>query len=467
MKLGRYNVCGLLGRGGMGVVYKVRQPVTGRIAALKILKPADTLLKLVGLEGLRRQFESEAVTMASLNHPNIAAVWDYDEAGGIPFFVMEYYCLNLGMLMGESYRVEAPTRRLPLDKAVNYTLQTLDALARMHHAGIVHRDMKPFNLMLTDSGRIKVIDFGLSRLRGETGSAAPSGVKVGSPYYAPPEQETDPDSVDGRADCYPVGVMLYRMLTGVLPTDEANLENGAIQPASRFNPDLDAAWDAFFNRAMARAAEDRFSDATTMKQALENVYQAWRDQLAAVCRGVDDLTTGPLTVEPGGLRSEPIKVGTRHARVRFVLDPLWRPESLTDRGVKTYARHADGTVVDEATGLQWQRVGGDYPATWSDAHAYVADLNAHGFAGASDWRLPTVDELVSLLERPPVMRDFCLPQVFDPSRSTLWTCDRKSYTAAWFVSAALAFVGWQDFSCRFHVRAVRTLSLRRSDESPG
>ena len=85
MKLGRYDVCGLLGRGGMGVVYKVRQPVTGRIAALKILKPADMLLKLVGLEGLRRQFESEAVTMASLNHPNIAAVWDYDEAGASRF----------------------------------------------------------------------------------------------------------------------------------------------------------------------------------------------------------------------------------------------------------------------------------------------------------------------------------------------------------------------------------------------
>ena len=271
MKLGRYDVCGLLGRGGMGAVYKVRQPVTGRIAALKILKPADTLLKMVGSEELRRQFEAEAVTMASLDHPNIAAVWDYDQAGGIPFFVMAYYCLNLGMLMGESYRVEAPTRRLPLDKAVDYTLQTLDGLSRMHHAGIVHRDMKPFNLMLTDSGRIKVIDFGLSRLRGETGPAAPGGIKIGSPYYAAPEQEAHPDSVDGRADCYAVGVMLYRMLTGVLPTDESNLDNGTIPPASRFNPDLDADWDAFFNRAMAWVAEDRFSGAATMRQALENL----------------------------------------------------------------------------------------------------------------------------------------------------------------------------------------------------
>ncbi len=457
MKLGRYDVCGLLGRGGMGAVYKVRQPVTGRIAALKMLKPADTLLNLVGSEELRRQFQAEAVAMASLDHPNIAAVWDFDEAGGIPFFVMEYYCLNLGMLMGESYRVEAPTRRLPLDKAVDYTLQTLDALARMHHAGIVHRDVKPFNLMLTDSSRIKVIDFGLSRLRGETGPAAPGGVKVGSPYYAPPEQEADPDSVDGRADCYPVGVMLYRMLTGVLPTHESNLDNGAIPPASRFNPDLDSAWDAFFNQALARAAEERFSGAVTMRQALENLYQGWRDQLAAVCLGVDDFKTSPLTVDPGGRRSEPVKVGTRHARARFALDPLWRPEHLTDRGVKTYAARADGTVVDAATGLQWQQAGSDYPLTWTEARTYVAEINARAFAGVSDWRLPTVDELVSLLERPPMMRDFCLPPVFDPSRPNLWSCDRKSFAAAWFVSAALAFVGWQDFSCRFHVRAVRSL----------
>jgi serine/threonine protein kinase len=457
MKLGRYHVCGLLGRGGMGVVYKVRQPVTGRLAALKILKPTDTLLALVGLERLRRQFESEAVTMASFDHPNIAAVWDYDQAGGVPFFVMEYYCMNVGMLMGESYRVEAPTRRLPLDKAVDYTLQTLDALARMHHAGFVHRDVKPFNLMLTNSGRIKVIDFGLSRLRGESGPASPSGVKVGSPYYAPPEQEADPDSVDGRADCYPVGVMLYRMLTGALPTDEATLQNGTFLPASRFNPDLDATWDAFFDQALARAAKDRFSGAAAMRQALVSLHQRWCDRVDAVCSGVDKLKTETRAVDPGHLRSIPVKVGTRNARATFGLDPLWRPADLNDRDVKIYDRRADGTVVDVATGLQWQRVGSEFQVTWLDARAYVADLNMNRFAAESDWRLPTVEELVSLLERPPVMRDFCLPPVFDPSRTILWTCDRKSYVAAWFVSAALAFVGWQDFSCRFYVRAVRTL----------
>ena len=458
MKLGRYDICGLLGRGGMGAVYKVRQPVTGRMAALKILRPAELLVEMMGMNRLRRLFEAEAVTMASLDHPNIAAVWDYDEADGVPFFVMEYYCLNLGMMMGESYLAEAPTRRLPLDKAVAYTVQTLDALARMHHAGIVHRDVKPFNLMLTNSDRVKVIDFGLSRLRGETGPDAPRGLKVGSPYYAPPEQEASPDSVDGRADCYAVGVMLYRMLTGVLPNDEANLENGTMLPASRYNEDLDATWDAFFNRSVARAVEDRFSGAAPMRQALEECYNRWHNRLDVVCSGLEDLKTGPCAVNPGGLRAKPIKVGTRNAREQFALDPLWRPVYLTDGEVKNYKKKDDGTVIDAASGLQWQRGESEFPVTWTDAHTYVAELNTSGFAGASDWRLPTVDELVSLLERPPVMRDFCMPSVFDPSRPILWTCDRKSFTAAWFVSAALAFVGWQDFSCRFHVRAVRTVN---------
>jgi serine/threonine-protein kinase len=302
-----------------------------------------------------------------------------------------------------------------------------------------------------------VIDFGLSRLRGETGMNSPRGVKVGTPYYAPPEQESAPDSVDGRADCYPVGVMLYRMLTGVLPNDEANLESGAIAPASRYSDDLDADWDAFFNRAMAPDASDRFPGAAPMRQALSGLYDRWRSRLDAVCSSFENPENEPCPTDPGGLRTQPVKAGVRRARARFALDELWRPRCLTDRDVKTYLLKEDDTVTDEATGLKWQRAGSEFPLTWPDAHAYVADLNSAGFAGAADWRLPTVDELVSLLERPPMLRDFCLPSVFDPSPAILWTCDRKSYNAAWFVSNAMAFVGWQDFSCRFHVRAVRSM----------
>ncbi len=471
MHIGRYEVRGLLGRGGMGAVYKVAQPVTGRIAALKLLRPADILEDLAGLDVLADKFEKEARMMAAFDHPNIAAVWDYGTAvvagADRPFFVMEYYCRNLGMLMGESYRVEAPTRRLPLERATSYALQTLAALDRMHHAGVVHRDVKPFNIMITGHDTVKLIDFGLSRLRGETPGMEPGGVKVGSPYYAPPEQERDPESVDGRADLYPVGIMLYRMLTGILPNDEELMaETGGRMPsASNYSDDLDGDWDAFFARATASDPDERFPDARAMSRELVRLQERWRNRVRSVCSLLDDDgAIRPASCVPErALRSGATKVSVRDARTVFGLDALWRPrcmgqgKALTDNG--------DGTVRDAATGRMWQRYGSEYPLSWQEAHEYVAMLNETAFAGHADWRMPTVEELSTIMEEPPMLGGHCVASVFGPeddpggtdaARDSLWTCDRKSYMAAWFVSASMGFVGWQDHTCGFGVRAVRT-----------
>ena len=625
MRIGRYEVCGLLGRGGMGAVYKVLQPVTGRIAALKLLRPADALADLSGMDDLRRRFLHEARVMAALDHPHVAAVWDVDvapagtlrlpsgddvcpppdawgggegapivegagDAGGmwsegdtdtavpedcdperdraarvarfgdLPFFVMEYYCLNLGLLIGESYRVEAPTRRLPLPRACRYAAQTLNALARMHHAGVVHRDVKPFNIMVTAEDDVKLIDFGLSRLRGETG-ALPRGVKVGSPYYAAPEQERDPDAADGRADLFAVGVMLFRMLTGVLPTDEAF--GGRIPRASKRSADLDTAWDDFFARAMARDPGGRFADARAMAAELDALVTAWRQRVDAVCllpeadgapgdggvsgdaaEGNDAApdgmggaanvglagSVGRVTANailPGQVRSTPVKVMPRHARALFGLDELWRPAGmlappslplgegrtvgpacgllpgLPVPNLSAPEAHAAGCSTPDAatpdtsdvggaagpvatvasgspepvpanppaspidlaalvayqpaTGLLWQRGGSEWGLTLAEGREHVADLNAARFAGFDDWRLPTVDEVCTLLAPPPEGGGHCVPPVLDPAPDPLWTADRKSFTAGWFVSASMGFVGWQDDTCRFHVRAVRSV----------
>lgn len=458
MKIGRYEVCGLLGRGGMGIVYKVRQPVTGRIAALKLLKPADILVDLAGMDALREGFLHEARVMASLDHPHVAAVWDVDEAGGLPFFVMEYYCLNLGLLMGESYRVEAPTRRLPLDRAVRYTRQTLQALRRMHHEGVVHRDVKPFNIMVTGDDAVKLIDFGLSRLRGET-KRSPRGVKVGSPYYAPPEQETAPDGVDARADLYPVGVMLFRMLTGVLPTDEERMMNGRIPRASAFSEDLDPSWDAFFDRAIAADPARRFADAGEMLAALDDLEAAWRSRVEAACRLDPALADdAPCAYGPGSartVRAVPIKAGVHVARGVFGLDPLWRPAQPSPGGL---VATGDGTVLHPATALQWEAAGSDFALTREEAAEHVAARNALRFAGHDDWRLPTVEELLTLVGEPPVLGGFCVAPVFASIADPVWTSDRKSYMASWFVSASMGFVGWQDDTCRFGVRLVRSMT---------
>jgi len=242
-KVGKYKICGLLGRGSMGKVYKVEMPVIGKISALKLLDPNPLLVDLLGAETIQKLFISEAITMASLRHPNIVKIWDFDETKGKPFYTMEYYGNNLGTIIGETYKTEKPSRIIKIDKAIDYTRQTLSGLACLHSAGVVHRDIKPYNILLTDDDTVKICDFGLSKLRGESYSG-PSNLKVGSPWYAAPEQEDEPDRVDFSADIYSAGIMLYRMLTGSLPMEEFN-------PPSKINPDLDETWDAFIQKAIA------------------------------------------------------------------------------------------------------------------------------------------------------------------------------------------------------------------------
>jgi serine/threonine-protein kinase len=135
------------------------------------------------------------------------------------------------------------------------------------------------------------------------------------------------------------------------------------------------------------------------------------------------------------------------------MDDLWRPA--------VYIRHRfmekrAGVVRDEATGLLWEKGGTPYLVTWHEARRYVDRLNQERFAGFSDWRLPTVPELMSIFRRVDQPGDFCLPSLFDPDKQRLWSIDRKSFVAAWYADAEMGFVWWQDFTCYFHARAVRT-----------
>lgn len=447
-RIGKYTIQGLLGRGGMSKVYKVEIPAIGKIAALKLLEPNPLLTDLLGQETIRSLFISEAMIMAKLRHPNILEIWDYDEAGGKPFYIMEYYCNNLGIMIGENYMTQAPSRMIRIDKAIHYTRQTLSGLAALHHAGIIHRDIKPYNILVSDQDTVKIGDFGLSKLRGEI-FRGPSNLNVGSPYYAPPEQEENPDQVDFSADIYPVGVMLYRMLTGNLPKEP-------FEPPSRLNPDLDENWDHFLETAMAKNSRNRFADARQMHGRLEELHQSWEEKKARVCQ----LPPKPLTDQQMAvrtkvsLRSRPVKVGPKNAGNIFLTDDLWRP-------IAYHQNHLNGntaeTVTDDATGLLWQQSGSEYPLTWNQAHGYIKQLNEIRFSGHANWRLPTVNELLSLLTETPHGEDFCMEPIFDKKQKWLWSCDRRSFMAAWYVRVDLGFVSWQDFTCYYYVRGVCSL----------
>lgn len=444
-KIGKYEICGLLGKGAMSTVYKVRFPKFGKIVALKLLSPHPHLVGSLGMEEIKERFVTEAMTMASLRHPNIVAIWDFDETEGRPFLVMEYYCNNLGLIIGETYQIEDPSRALTLDKTVHYLRQILAGLIRLHQAGIIHRDIKPYNILVTDEDTVKISDFAFSKLRGEVWKPPPN-LMVGSPCYAAPEQEQDPDGVDVRADIYSVGVMSHRMLTGKFP-----VETGI--RASEFHPDLTKEWDSFLTTAVAQERRDRFASSAEMLKALEQLATDWEERKERICSIAPPLPATKKDKRDSKriLRAQSIKVRPRQAREVFQLDQLWRPRHYVNNDFK---EHGDATVTDRVTGLVWQQDGSDFPMTWNEAQVYVQRLNSEHFAGRSNWRLPTVTELSSLLTETSHIADLCIEPIFSQEKRWLWSADRRSFVAAWYVSVDMGFVSWQDFSCYFFVRAV-------------
>ena len=446
----RYKICGFLGRGGMGKVLKVEVPIIRRILALKLLEPKELLLKLMGPDLLERLFIEEAVTLAGIRHPNIIDVVDFGTHQGRPYFVMDYFGNNLGAVIGETYITDAPSRVLRIEKAVNYTLQMLKGLARLHAAGIIHRDMKPFNILLTEDDTVKICDFGLSKLRGEK-LTVPQTLKVGSPFYAPPEQEAQPDQVDATADLYAVGVMIYRMLTGRLPAEPLAL-------VSRLNPNLDSAWDNFIAKSLDRRPNARHPDAMAMARELTHLHHMWEKGLDATCQLYSPSASSAATL-PNGEEKPPrhhsVRTGVGDARDFFQLNALWQPRHYRDSALTP---EPNGRIVtDPSTQLAWQYGGSDFPLDWYQAGRYVEALNTEGWAGHHDWRLPTVAELMTLLRPPATGTDYCLPPDFAPHHKRLWSSDRRAYTSAWYVSLELGFVAWQDRTSSNHVKAVRSI----------
>ncbi|MGA9537469.1 MAG: protein kinase [Desulfobacterales bacterium] len=447
--IGKYIIRGLLGRGGMSKIYKVEHPVIGKIAALKYMDPDPLLVKLIGMDGIRAMFVAEAVTMAGLRHPNIVEIFDFNEADGRPYYLMAYFVNNLRQMIGESNHPDEPSRPLRVDKALHYTRQTLQGLACLHYAGIVHRDIKPANLLITDQDTVKICDFGLSKLRGEK-FAGPPSLKVGSAWYASPEQERDPDRVDVTADLFSVGVTFYRLLTGVLPSED-------YRPVAKFNSDLDETWDGFIRKAIARRVEDRFASAFEMIAALANLARSWEAVNERLCR-LREAEKNHLVPEAAPhkieLRSHCIKVDPKRAAECFPIDTLRRPRVYRPHN---FERSGDETVTDSTTRRMWQRSGSPFQLQWHQAWDYIERLNTERFAGHRGWRLPTIDELITLLRDIPRAGDDCIAPIFEKSRIWLWSCDRRSFTAAWYVSSDMGFVAWQDFTAYFFVKAVRSL----------
>ncbi len=451
--IGKYEILGLLGAGGMGRVYKARLPVAGRVVALKLCRPREELEFILGPAEIEERFLAEVRVLGSIRDEHVVGVLDFDrDQAGRPFFVMDYHCMNLGLLLGERYE-SGPARRLTVDRAARYGRQALLGLARLHWQGVVHRDVKPFNILVTSEDTVKLIDFGLSRVRGES-RAQPGGLKIGTPYYTAPEQEAAPEKADERSDLFSMGVVLWRMLTGELPDDPSGHVSGPEGRRRRpgeINPLLGREWDDFLLRATRPERTGRFGSAQDMCAALDAAHAAWRERLSEACR-LEQPEATPRLVKAGP-RSAPRKVRVAEARDVFGLDGLSRPRAYVSGEMRA---GPDGLCVEHpATGLVWERAGSPFPLQWEDALEYVEELNDARFAGFADWRLPTVDELLTILAPAGEWGDYCVQPLFDTAQRRLWSADRATFVSAWCADVELGFVAAQDFTCFFHARAVR------------
>lgn len=434
--IGRYEICGRLGRGGMSTVYKARAPVTNRIVALKVLKPRDEIFEdLVGWQKLKELFIEEAKIMGAITHDHIAKVIDADLDDDTPFMVLEYFSHSIGDFIGEAYRVEQDTRVISIPRSYMYIVQALKGMERLHFAGIVHRDIKPYNMMITNDDRVKIIDFGLSRVRGEESLAIP-GMQVGSPYYAAPEQMKAPEEADARADLFSLGVLMYRMLSGKL----VEFMKGDFEPASRYIPELEGPWDNFLAKALDKKPDNRFSSALEMRLALEEIYAKWHKASAQTCQWYNPAAE-QLPHPAAPLRSEPVRLMFKDIRQELQLDNLFRPQRFHNHQLKVVS---DLMLFDPLTGLYWQRQGSGYTLNWNQAHTYIDYLNDKNFEQKSTWRLPTIEELLSILRPPTVERDICLDPRFAPAIHWLWSADYCNKKQAWIADIVETYLGRHD-----------------------
>jgi serine/threonine protein kinase len=252
----QYEILGLVGRGGMGAVYKGRQKSLDRLVAIKILPPEVEDLD----PHFAERFQHEAMAMAHLSHPAICPVHDAGETpGGLLYFVMEF------IEGGDLGQKIAAQQRLSSGEAVAIAGTICDALQAAHEKGIVHRDIKPSNILQAPHGQWKVADFGLAKLTNQANADLTlSDTALGTPGFASPEALTNGATVDHRADIYAAGVILYQMLTGHIP-------RGAFDMPSQLVPGLDRGFDGIVAKAMQPDRERRYASASEMRKDLDLV----------------------------------------------------------------------------------------------------------------------------------------------------------------------------------------------------
>lgn len=299
--VGNYRIQKKLGEGGMGAVFQGIDMMLEREVAIKVLRP-----ELASQPQVVERFRSEAVTLAKLNHPNIATLYSFFRQGDDFFMVLEF-------VRGETLDGILNSRGvMGCERAIPLFCQVLDGIDHAHRYGVIHRDIKPANMMLTDDGTLKVLDFGIARILG-TARMTKAGHLIGTIEYMSPEQVKGIDT-DARSDIYSLGMLLYEMLTGRAPFQienefelmKAQVEQMPVSPR-QLNPEIPEAVEAAIMHAIQKNPDERFQTAGQFRQTLLSAGYSVSSPLNASGLAPDlSRMTRPLSGHPGINTNPPI-----------------------------------------------------------------------------------------------------------------------------------------------------------------
>jgi serine/threonine protein kinase len=266
--IGKYKLLELLGRGGMAEVYKARHPTLGRDVTVKILHP-----HLAEGEGFLARFEREAKAVAAMRHPNIVQIFDYEAAEDAKYMVMEF--VDAGTLQDRFSALAREGKRMPIREALPLLRQVAAALDYAHERGILHRDVKPSNILLDTSGNAYLTDFGIARIL-STAQFTATGVMIGTPAYMSPEQGAG-EELSAASDIYSLGVIAYELLAGRVPftsetTPLAVIHKHIHEPPPKLHTlreEIPAAVEDVVEKALSKNPKGRFRNAGEFIRALE------------------------------------------------------------------------------------------------------------------------------------------------------------------------------------------------------
>jgi serine/threonine-protein kinase len=286
-KIGRYEIEALVGEGGMGRVYKAIDPLIERTVAIKTL--GVELEDPEAAADFRRRFFREARSAGRVVHPNVVTVFDMGEADGAAFIAMEY-------VEGRTLRqVIDGQGALAVEAACRIAIDVAAGLQVAHDNGVVHRDVKPANILIAANGAVKLMDFGIARV--PDGTRTKTGIMMGSPSYVAPEQIIGEQPVDGRADQYALAVVLYESLTGQLPLRRPVMTellyailNELHDPPSVHNHRVPAVFERIFARALAKHPDDRYASIAEFARDVRE----WRTLPRPTPDELTELRKGPL-----------------------------------------------------------------------------------------------------------------------------------------------------------------------------